>query len=50
MGIEAKTLWVRWDDPHFNRRAHALAAQQIERALRDRGALARVRARSAISE
>lgn len=48
MGIEAKTLWVRWDDPHFNRRAHQLAAMQIERALRDRGALARMR--SAISE
>jgi hypothetical protein len=35
MGIEAKTLWVRWDDPHFNPRAHRLAAMQIERALRE---------------
>jgi hypothetical protein len=32
-GIEAKTLWVRWDDPHFGKRAHRLAAAHIEEAL-----------------
>jgi lysophospholipase L1-like esterase len=38
-GLEAKRLWVAPDDPHFNRRAHRLAAGQIEGALAARGLL-----------
>ncbi len=40
MGLEAKRLWAAPDDPHFNRRAHRLAAEQIERALDANGLLA----------
>ena len=39
MGLEAKRLWVAPDDPHFNRRAHRLAAARIERALDANGFL-----------
>jgi len=39
MGLEAKRLWVAPDDPHFNRRAHRLAAEQIARALEANGLL-----------
>lgn len=42
MGIEAKRLWASYDDPHFNARAHLLAAEQIERALETSGLLAAV--------
>jgi lysophospholipase L1-like esterase len=44
-GLEAKTLWASYDDPHFNARAHRLAAEQIERALRERGLVALQRGR-----